>query len=147
MVTSSARVSSGKKRLTVSSSESFPSSCSSRMALAVNCLEIEPTGYFIVGVAFSTGSSRALPYAAVSTTWPLMTTPTEALGTPVCSSTWLAAASILARSSGVICAAAARKRKQQDRAGGREEQTAGRIGGEPQNEIQGLGVIQPAPAD
>src|ERR1700722_5000055 len=46
-----------------------------------------------------------------------MMMPTDALGTPVCCSTCVAAASTLARNSGVICAEAAAGREQQRRAG------------------------------
>ena len=42
MLTSFVRVSSGSQRTSLSSSESFPYSCSIRIAVAVNCLLIDP---------------------------------------------------------------------------------------------------------
>jgi hypothetical protein len=65
IVTSRARVSSGKYLAIGSSTLRFPSSCSSRMQAAVNCLLIDPIAYYMSAVASTGGSSLALPNAFV----------------------------------------------------------------------------------
>ena len=63
MVTSCARVSSGRYFETGSLRFSLPSWARNRTAAAVNCSPIDPMEYCIGGVASIAGESLAWPYA------------------------------------------------------------------------------------